>query len=86
MGICFGCTAEPELPPQEWQAWLLPSQLLRLGLVHHSAGPKSLDFMDRYWHWLEIIHQFRQVSAGLIDGRSEGRGLFEEQLACRCAV
>ena len=32
-----------------------------------------MHIMDRDWHWLEIIHQSRQVSAGLINGRSEGR-------------
>ena len=46
--------------------------MLPLGLVLHSAGPKSLD-CGRGRHWLEIIHQSRQVFACLINGRSEGR-------------
>ena len=29
----------------------------------------------RGWHWLEIIHHSRQVSAGLINDRCEGRGV-----------
>ena len=65
--------------PTTWGVWEWCTILLA---QQHYTGHS----MGRDWHWLELIYHPRQVSAGLVKGRSEERGLSGEQLLRSCAM